>query len=113
MANKVESLRSSAKSSMQALVDRALVQDEVSRNKKKIMLHGRSLLCVLVSLPFLWLSVTKSIEMIELHQAGDKSVSNFMIRQNLSYREMYAPKIWAKEKRVRPFESVQFGVGNY
>ncbi|CAG9321266.1 unnamed protein product [Blepharisma stoltei] len=109
MADKLETLRAAGRASMQALVDRALVQDEVSRFKRIRMERGGYFLGIFICAPMAYLFCKKIMEMTALHEYGTNGLTQIFVQGAKNYRQMYAPQVWAKEKKVRPYETVQFG----
>lgn len=108
MSDSLQALKSQAKISMQELVDRALVQDEVSRYKRLVFRRAYISIGVLISLPMTYLVVTKLFQHLDFHGAHVVSSFNFIVMNGKSIREIYAPEIYFKDQKLRPYETEQF-----
>ncbi len=73
------------------------------------MIKGLWLLRFVVIAPFTYLIIRKTWEQFGLSDYGKNGYAGFALNVGKSFREMYGGEIWAKERKVRPFESIQFG----
>ena len=108
MSDKLQILKSQAKVSMQSLVDRALVQDEVSRYKRFAFKRSYRLIGMSMAIPMVAIFLAKVWEHGEFHRHFTIGASNFFLLHGSSMRELYAPEIYAKDKKLRPYEANQF-----
>mmetsp|Transcript_14872 Transcript_14872/g.21634 ORF Transcript_14872/g.21634 Transcript_14872/m.21634 type:complete len:111 (-) Transcript_14872:28-360(-) len=109
MSQDLTSLRNEAKISMQSLADRALVQDHVFKYKSQLMYRASRGLYFAICAPFVVLMMTGLYEHGKLHNNHSIGIAYFVTRFTKQYREMYDPEVFAKEKKVRPYETLQFG----
>jgi hypothetical protein len=108
MSDKLQVLKSQAKSSMQALVDRALVQDEVSKYKRLLFRKAYRGIGVSISLPFIYLLMAGFFEMGYFHNGFATGATNVFLWHGKSARELYVPHIFEKDLQNKPFEMEQF-----
>lgn len=108
MSDKLQVLKSQAKSSMQALVDRALVQDEVSKYKRLLFRKAYRRIGVAISFPFCYLLMTGFIDMGYFHKEFSTGAANVFLWHGKSARELYVPHIFEKDLQNKPFEMEQF-----
>lgn len=108
MSDKLQVLKSQAKLSMQSLVDRALVQDEVSKYKRLLFKRSYRSIIMAISVPMAFVFFYKLHEMGRFHKNFQVGAANFFVIHGLGARELYAPEIYAKDQKLRPYESGQF-----
>ena len=108
MSDKLQVLRSQAKVSMQSLVDQALYQDEISRYMRIRHKHAYRNLCMGISIPFAVLLFAKFFEMGNFHRQFNVGLSTLFIIHGKQVRELYAPEIFARDQKLRPYEADQF-----
>ena len=108
MSDQLQVLKSQAKLSMQALVDRALVQDEVSKYKRALFTRSFRYIGIAITLPMTILFCIKMFEMGDFHRHFAVGSTNFFVMHGLTVREMYAPEIYNRDKKLRPYEGYQF-----
>jgi len=113
MAEKLVAQRSAAKASMEALVSKALLMDELGFRKRKLMRGGMAWMWSLVTIPMACVWGYSMMRMGDLHHGHTLGISYFFIRTGTNNRELYRPEIYSKEKQVRPYEITQFGRANW
>lgn len=101
-------LRQEAKLSMQGLVDRALVQDQVSRYKRDLLSRARISVFMSITFPIAYLMFSAFFYHGALHDGHSKGFSTFLTHHGTCYRKLYAEERYEKEKKIRPFESLMF-----
>ena len=104
----IEILRAEAKISMQALMDKALVKDEIYRMNTTKYRYGRYIFMACVSAPVGFLMLSSVMYWGKLHNNYGIGLANIFTRHNTPYRQLYAPEIFKKEMRKRNFEEYQF-----
>lgn len=113
MAEKLVAQRSAAKASMEALVSKALLLDELAFRKRRLMAGGMVWMWSLVTLPMACVWAYGLVRMGDLHHGHSVGISYFFVRAGTNNRELYRPEIYSKEKKVRPYETTQFGRGSW
>ncbi|OMJ71813.1 hypothetical protein SteCoe_29874 [Stentor coeruleus] len=93
---------------MQALVDRALVQDEVSKYKRLLFKRAYIGLGLAITTPFIFLLVFGFVEMGTFHRGFSTGAANVFLWHEKSARELYVPHIYEKDLKNKPFEMDQF-----
>lgn len=108
MSDQLQVLKSQAKASMQGLVDRALVQDEVSKYKRLLFKRAYRAVGVSISFPLAVLLAGKLLEMGSFARGFTAGTSNVFLWHGRQVRELYAPEVYHRDQRLRPYESEQF-----
>ena len=106
--NELSQAKQEAKVRMQALIDKALVQDEVFRVRRRMLRQGSTAVYMSVSLPIAFLTLYALYQQGQLHGGHQYGASLFMLRHGLPRRKIYDPELYQKQTKVRPYESMQF-----
>lgn len=107
----LSNLRKEAQASMQAMVDRALVQDTVSTYKRELMFRSKVLVMGGIILPWAIVFVRSILkDHGSIHKDHTLGVMSFFLRYNKTMREIYAPEVYNQERKHRPYEINQFGI---
>jgi len=106
----LSNLRKEAQASMQAMVDRALVQDTVSTYKRELMYRSKGLVMGAIILPWAIVFLRSLLkDHGGIHKDHTLGVNGFFLRYNRTMREIYAPEVYNQERKHRPYEVNQFG----
>mmetsp|Transcript_13227 Transcript_13227/g.24777 ORF Transcript_13227/g.24777 Transcript_13227/m.24777 type:complete len:107 (-) Transcript_13227:1412-1732(-) len=100
MSNQIESLRVQGRLSMENLVQRAKVQDSVLASKKWSMTLGNRTIGTAMILPMAGVFFYSLFKHSQLHKYYTLTFDNFVLLSKRSLREIYAPEIYSKDKRL-------------
>lgn len=108
MSDKLILLRSEAKQSMQAMVDKALLRDAVSDHKRHLYKTSYKYIGASLSFVMFCVCLYKVPEVESVRNSFANGMANFFKTDSRSMRELYAPEVYEQDAKYRRQESKIF-----
>ena len=105
MSDKLILLRAEAKQSMQAMVDKALLQDAVSGYKRHLFTSGYKGVVASMSMTMAILFFWKIAEFESVKNSFSYGLAKIFTFNNRSVREHYSPEVYEQDMKYRRQES--------